>query len=50
MWLAEWMRIIFKDIIVTTPAEISARGKLISTVREPALREGRVLYERGVVA
>jgi predicted nucleotidyltransferase len=38
----------FKDIVVTTPAEIATRGKLIGTVLEPALREGRVLYERGV--
>src|SRR5688572_28399607 len=35
-----------KDVVVTTPDEIEAWGKLIGTVLEPALREGRVLYER----
>jgi uncharacterized protein len=35
-----------KDVVVTTPDEIAAWGKLIGTVLEPALREGRVLYER----
>jgi predicted nucleotidyltransferase len=39
-----------KDIVVTTPGEIAARGKLIGTVLEPALREGRILYERGAAA
>src|SRR3954468_16852360 len=35
-----------KDVVVTTPDEIKRRGKLIGTVLEPALREGRILYER----
>lgn len=35
------------DVVVTTPDEIATWGKLIGTVLEPALREGRVLYERG---
>ena len=35
-----------KDIIVTTPEEIARRGNLIGTVLRPALREGKVLYER----
>ncbi len=35
-----------KDIIVTTPEEITRRGHLIGTVLRPALREGKVLYER----
>jgi len=35
-----------KDIVVTTPEEITIRGTLIGTVLEPALREGEVLYER----
>jgi predicted nucleotidyltransferase len=35
-----------KDIIVTTPDEIARRGDLIGTVLRPALREGKVLYER----
>ncbi len=35
-----------KDIIVTTPDEITRRGNLIGTVLRPALREGKVLYER----
>jgi predicted nucleotidyltransferase len=36
-----------KDIIVTTVEEISRRGDLVGTVLRPALREGKVLYERG---
>lgn len=36
-----------KDIIVTTPEEIVRRGDLVGTVLRPALREGKVLYERG---
>ena len=36
-----------KDIIVTTPDEIARRGHLVGTVLRPALREGKVLYERG---
>jgi uncharacterized protein len=39
-----------KDIVVTTPDEIAAWGHLIGTVLEPALREGRVLYDRGRAA
>ena len=35
-----------KDIIVTTPDEIARRGDLIGTVLRPALREGKVLYDR----
>ena len=35
-----------KDIVVTTPEEIIRRGNLIGTVLRPALREGKVLYER----
>ena len=38
---------LFKDIIVSSPEEIARRGDLIGTVLRPALREGRVLYERG---
>lgn len=34
-----------KDFIVTTPDEIAARGHLIGNVLEPALREGRTLYD-----
>jgi uncharacterized protein len=40
----------FKDVVVTTPDEIVAYGRLIGNVLEPALREGRVLYERGAPA
>ena len=36
-----------KDIIVTTLEEVARRGSVIGTVLLPALREGRVLYERG---
>ncbi len=35
-----------KDIVVTTPAEIAARGNIIGDVLRPALREGKVVYER----
>ncbi len=36
-----------KDIIVTTPEEIARRGQLVGTVLRWALREGKVVYERG---
>src|SRR4030095_14121029 len=35
-----------KDTVVTTPEEITRRGDLVGTVLRPALREGKVLYER----
>lgn len=35
-----------KDIIVTTPEEIARRGDWIGSVLRPAVREGKVLYER----
>ncbi|MEE9295109.1 MAG: nucleotidyltransferase domain-containing protein [Phycisphaerae bacterium] len=35
-----------KDIIVTTPEEIARRGDSVGSVLRPALREGKVLYER----
>lgn len=35
-----------KDIVVTTPPEIADRGELVGSVLRPALKEGRVLYER----
>ncbi len=35
-----------KDVVVTTPEEIERRGELVGTVLRPALREGKVLYER----
>lgn len=37
---------ISKDIVVTTPEEIERRGDLVGTVLRPALKEGKVLYER----
>ncbi|MFN8633700.1 MAG: nucleotidyltransferase domain-containing protein [Chloroflexota bacterium] len=39
-----------KDVVVTTPEEIQVWGKLIGTVLEPALREGRILYDRDLAA
>lgn len=36
-----------KDIVVTTPDEIKARGDTLGFVLRPALREGKVVYERG---
>ncbi|MFN8633407.1 MAG: nucleotidyltransferase domain-containing protein [Chloroflexota bacterium] len=41
---------ISKDVVVTTPDEIAAWGRMIGNVLEPALREGRILYERGAAA
>ncbi|MBI5294446.1 MAG: nucleotidyltransferase domain-containing protein [Chloroflexi bacterium] len=38
---------ISKDVVVTTPEEIKARGDLVGDILRPALREGRVIYERG---
>lgn len=35
-----------KDIVVTDQAEMLRRGELIGSVLRPALREGRVIYER----
>lgn len=35
-----------KDVVVTTPDEIARRGNLIGTVLRPALREGKVMYDR----
>lgn len=36
-----------KDVVVTDVDEIARRGDLVGTVLRPALREGKVLYERG---
>jgi len=35
-----------KDILVTTPNEISRGGKAIDSILPTALHEGKVLYER----
>lgn len=35
-----------KDVVVTDLNEIERRGNLVGTVLRPALREGKVLYER----
>jgi predicted nucleotidyltransferase len=35
-----------KDVVVTDLDEIKRRGDLVGTVLRPALREGKVLYER----
>jgi predicted nucleotidyltransferase len=37
---------ISKDIVVATPAEIAERGDVIGSVLRPALREGKIVYER----
>ncbi len=39
--------LVSKDIVVTTPEEILRAGDLAGTVLRSALREGKVLYERG---
>ena len=36
-----------KDILVSTPDEISRRGHIIGSVLRSALRDGKVLYEQG---
>jgi predicted nucleotidyltransferase len=36
-----------KDIVVTTPEEIALLGEVLGLVLRPALREGKVIYERG---
>jgi len=35
-----------KDIVVTTPDEIAARGGIVGSLLRSALREGRVLFEQ----
>ena len=35
-----------KDIVITTPQEIDEYGQMVGRVLQPALREGKVLYER----
>lgn len=35
-----------KDVVVTTPEEIARRGNLVGDVLRPALKEGKVVYER----
>lgn len=35
-----------KDVLVTTPEEISRRGHVVGDVLRSALREGNVVYER----
>ena len=34
------------DIIVSTPEEVEARKGIAGTIERPALKEGKVLYER----
>jgi predicted nucleotidyltransferase len=35
-----------KDIIVVTPEDVARQRDLVGTIIRPALREGKVLYER----
>lgn len=35
-----------KDIIVATPDEVARRRDIVGTIIRPALREGRILYDR----
>jgi predicted nucleotidyltransferase len=35
-----------KDVVVVTPAEVERYRDVVGTIIRPALREGRVLYER----
>ncbi|GBC78131.1 hypothetical protein HRbin08_01617 [bacterium HR08] len=37
-----------KDVVVTTPEEIARRGHLMGDILRAALREGKVIYQRGV--
>ncbi|MEM6840118.1 MAG: nucleotidyltransferase domain-containing protein [Cyanobacteria bacterium P01_C01_bin.120] len=41
---------IAKDIIVTTPQEIEAYGDLVGTILRPALRKGKLLYDRATIS
>lgn len=36
-----------KDIIVTTQEEINKRGNIIGSVLKSAIKEGKVIYEKG---
>jgi predicted nucleotidyltransferase len=36
-----------RDVVVTTPEETARRGDVVGSVLRPALREGRVLNDRG---
>jgi predicted nucleotidyltransferase len=38
--------VIPKDIVVVTPIEFERRKDIVGTLEYPAVREGRVLYER----
>jgi hypothetical protein len=35
-----------KDIVLVTPEEVAQYGDTIGTILHPALRKGKVLYER----
>jgi predicted nucleotidyltransferase len=35
-----------KDVIVTTPEEVASLGNSVGSILRPALRDGKVLYER----
>lgn len=37
---------VFKDIVVTSPDEIARRGSATGSVLQPALAEGKILYDR----
>ncbi len=37
---------ISKDVVVTTLEEIKTRGQIVGDILRPALKEGRVIYER----
>jgi predicted nucleotidyltransferase len=37
---------ISKDVVVTTPEEIKARGHVVGDILRPALQEGKIIYER----
>lgn len=36
---------ISKDVIVTTPQEITERGRSVGNILRPALEEGKIVYE-----
>ena len=37
---------ISKDVIVSTPEEIKKRGKVVGNILQPALEEGKIIYEQ----
>ncbi len=39
-----------KDILVNTPEDVEEYGDLVGTILQPALREGKVMYEKAAAS